>query len=367
MSEDITFRAALNNLVPYEPGKPISEVKDELKLDDVIKLASNEYAYPPFDAAREAIIESISELNRYPDGSCAILKEKLSKILQFPKENIAIGNGSNEIIRIIAMSMVEPEDEVIMATPSFIIYPTVTKLMGGICKEVSLKNFRHDLTAMLGKVTDRTRIVFICNPNNPTGTIVYRDEVDAFLQELPGHVLPVFDEAYFEFVEDKNFPDGLDYFRQGRQVAVLRTFSKIYSLAGCRIGYCVAPKEVVEAINKVRDPFNVNVLAQTAAAVSLDYQDEVEKRKTLNSESKRYLYQELEKLSISYVPSESNFIFVNVKENSRDIFGRLLREGVIVRSGDIFGPEYSTYIRVTIGNPEENERFIRSLAKVLKK
>jgi histidinol-phosphate aminotransferase len=365
MAEDLAFREELSALSPYEPGKPISEVKEELNLEDVIKLASNESPYPPFEAAQKAIVQAMGELNRYPDGACTALKRKLGPFLGFPVENIAIGNGSNELIRIIAMALISGGDEVVMATPSFVIYPTVTKLMGGKCREVELRDFRHDLPAMLKEVTDRTRIVFVCNPNNPTGTIVYRDELDAFLDSLPARVLPVLDEAYFEFVEDPKFPDGLDYFREGRNVVVLRTFSKIYGLAGCRIGYAVGSKQIVDAINKVRDPFNVNVLAQAAALASLDEQDEVERRKKLNLEAKKYLYDELDGMAVPFVPSQSNFIFVRVGQNSRDVFNRLLREGVIVRSGDAFG--YDSYIRVTIGSPAENAKFVSALRKVLRK
>lgn len=365
MAEEPAFREELGNLAAYEPGKPISEVKEELNLEEVIKLASNESPYRPFEVAQKAIAEAMGELNRYPDGACTALKRRLASFLGFPVENIAIGNGSNELIRIIAMALVNRGDEAVMATPSFVIYPTVTKLMGGKCREVNLRDFRHDLPAMLKEVNDRTRIVFVCNPNNPTGTIVYRDELSAFLDALSSRVLPVLDEAYFEFVEDPKFPDGLDYFREGRNVVVLRTFSKIYGLAGCRIGYAVASKEVVNAINKVRDPFNVNLLAQAAALASLDEQGEVERRKKLNLEGKKYLYGELDRLGAPWVPSESNFIFVDVKENSRDVFNRLLKEGVIVRSGDIFG--YDTFIRVTVGAPKENTKFISALEKVLGK
>lgn len=365
MAGEPVFREELNNLAAYEPGKPISEVKAELKLEEVVKLASNESPYPPFEVAQKAIVEAMTELNRYPDGACTALKQKLSTFLGFPAENIMIGNGSNELIRILAMALINPNDEAVMATPSFIIYLTVTKLMGGKCREVPLKDFRHDLPAMLREVNDRTRIVFVCNPNNPTGTIVYREELTSFLDALPPRVLPVLDEAYFEFVEDPKFPNGIDYFREGRNVVVLRTFSKIYGLAGCRIGYAVASKEIVGAINKVRDPFNVNLLAQAAAHASLDEQGEVTRRKKLNSEGKKYLCKELDRLGLPWAPSEANFIFVNVLENSRDVFNRLLREGVIVRSGDIFG--YDTFIRVTMGAPEENAKFIRALQKVLGK
>lgn len=362
--EDIT-RPELADLVPYSPGKPIDEVKRELGLETVIKLASNESPLPPFPEALEALRAAMYELNRYPDGSCYLLKTKLSAALNIPFANLIIGNGSNELIRLIAQAILQPGDEVVAATPSFVVYPTVTKIMNGILKEVPLKNHRHDLEAMLQQVTAKTKIIFICNPNNPTGTIVHQLEVDEFMERIPHSILVVFDEAYFEYVEDSSFARGFKYFREGRNVAVLRTFSKIYSLAGCRIGYGVMPEYLTSCLNKIREPFNVNSLAQAVALASLDNQQEVAIRVKANSENKKYLYAGFERLGLPYIPSEGNFILVDLKSDSREIFKRLLAEGVIVRTGDIFGPAYRTFCRVTIGTREENEKLITALEKVL--
>jgi len=358
------FRPEVDSLPPYESGKPISEVKAELKLEEVIKLASNESPYPPFPQAMEAMKGVLSELNRYPDAGCAVLRRKLADFLQVPEKNIMVGNGSNELEQLLAMAVLNPGDEVIMADITFLLYTTVTKLMGGVCRKVPLRDFRHDLKAMLAQINERTKMVFICNPNNPTGTIVYEEEVEEFLEKVPSHVLVVFDEAYSEFVEDARYPQGLKYFRQGKNVVILRSFSKMYSMAGCRIGYGVSSLEVVEAVNKVRVPFAVNTLAQAAAVASLDCQDEVARRKKLNSEGKQYLYQELRQLGVKYIPTEANFVFMDVGQSGRAIFEKLLRHGVIVRTGDIFG--YDTGIRVSIGTPEENRKFIRALDAVLK-
>lgn len=362
--KDIT-RPELKELIPYSPGKPIDEVKRELGLEEVIKLASNESPLPPFREAIEAVKQALDELNRYPDGSGYLLKNKLSSILDVPFSNLAIGNGSNELIRLIAQTILDPGDEVIAATPSFVVYPTVAKLMKATLREVPLSEHRHDLPSMLSKMTDKTKLIFICNPNNPTGTIVYKDEVDEFLQGVPDDLLVVFDEAYFEYIEDGRFPNGIDYFRQDKNVAVLRTFSKVYSLAGCRVGYGVMPEYLVSALDRIREPFNVNSPAQAAALACLDDQGEVLERIKLNQQNKQYLYTEFKRLDLPYIPSEANFILVDLKQDSKEVFKRLLAEGVIVRTGDIFGPGYRTFCRITIGNRQENEKLIQALEKVL--
>jgi histidinol-phosphate aminotransferase len=355
----------LKELIPYSPGKPIDEVKRELGLEKVIKLASNESPLPPFPETLEAVEQALAELNRYPDGSCYLLKNQLSDHLDIPEKNLAVGNGSNELIRLIAQAILVPGDEVIAAAPSFVVYPTVTKMMNGKIIEVPLDQHRHDLPAMSAKISDQTKIIFICNPNNPTGTIVYKDEVDEFLKSVSDDIMVVFDEAYFEYVEDGRFPDGIDYFRQDRNVAVLRTFSKIYSLAGCRIGYGIVPEYLIDVLDRIREPFNVNALSQAAALASLGDRKEVAARVKSNAENKKYLYAGFERLGLSYVPSEANFILVDVKMDSKECFQKLLADGVIVRTGDIFGPGYGTFCRITIGTREENETLIEALEKVL--
>ncbi len=360
------IRPEIKNLTPYVPGKPIDEVKRELNLKTVIKLASNESPYPPFPQAIEAVKNAIIGVNRYPDTDAFYLKRALAEFYNVSEKNIALGNGSNELLRLVAQSLLEPGDETIAGIPSFVVYPTITKMMGGKIKEVNLKDYRLDLETMKKEINPKTKIIFLCNPNNPTGTIVYREEVNDFLQDLPEEVLIVFDEAYFEYVEDANFPNGMDYFREGRNVAVFRTFSKIYSLAGCRIGYAIMSEELVEAVNKAREPFNVNSLAQVAALASLKAQDEVKRRSSLNLQNKKYLYEKLDDLGIKYIPSQANFILIDLKKDCNQVFNALLKEGVIVRTGEIFGSGYETFIRVTIGTREENKKFIEALEKVLK-
>ncbi|MDO8885297.1 histidinol-phosphate transaminase [Candidatus Oleimmundimicrobium sp.] len=359
------LRSELDILKSYSPGKPISDVKRELGLKEVIKLASNESPYPPFPEAIEAIWSARNEAYRYPDSGCVELKNKLASFLDVLESNLMIGNGSNELLRLLAQVCLNPGDEVIMANPSFIVYPTVTKIMNGVCREIPLKNHKHDLVKILDAVNDKTKIVFICNPNNPTGTIVTKTEVEDFLRNVPDGVMVVFDEAYFEYVDNKNYPNGLDYFSEDKQIVVLRTFSKIYGLAGCRIGYGIASRSIVSAVNKIREPFNVNHLAQVAAMASLGCKNQVKERKKLNLEQKFYLYKAFDEMGLDYVKSEANFILVDVKKDSREVFDKLLYKGIIIRTGNIFGLDYEDYIRVTIGTPEENKKFIKALREVL--
>lgn len=356
-------RQELEILQPYKPGKPIFEVKRELGIDEIVKLASNESNLPPFPSAIKAMEEAIRSVNEYPDGGCVLLKETLVPFMDVSEENIMVGNGSNELIRLLAMAILNPGDEVIFADPSFVVYPTVTRMMNATAKVIPLKDFRHDLPAMKSAINKRTKLIFICNPNNPTGTIVYEDEVDQIMEDIPEDILVVFDEAYYEFVEDPGFANGMKYFRNGQLVAVLRTFSKIYSLAGCRIGYGVAPDFLVSAVNKIREPFNVNQVAQAGALASLDNQDEVRRRIAINKEGKEYLYKELAELGVGFVPTEANFMFIDIKQGCQEVFKKLLKEGIIVRTGDIFG--FPTTLRVTIGTQSDNEKFIAALRKVL--
>ncbi|MDI6799134.1 MAG: histidinol-phosphate transaminase [Actinomycetota bacterium] len=358
------FRKELEALRPYSPGKPIADVKRELGLSEVIKLASNESPTPPLQAAVEAIASASLGINRYPDGACLDLKSALSRHLEVEESTIIVGNGSNELIRLLAQAVLNSGDEVVMASPSFVVYPTVSLMMNAHPVEVSLTGHRHDLAAMRSAITEKTKMVFICNPNNPTGTIVSRSEVEEFLNGTPDHVMVVFDEAYFEYVDDPDFASGLKYFSPSGGVVVLRTFSKIFGLAGLRIGYGVAPKEVVTYLDKIREPFNVNSLAQVGALASLREKEEVATRKTDNLAGLKFLSKALSEMGFEAVPSSANFLLVDVKEDSKEVFGRLLKKGVIVRSGEIFGEAYTNFIRVTVGSPEENKKFILALKEV---
>jgi len=358
------IRRGLDDIKPYEPGRPIELVEKELGITEAIKLASNESPYGPFPQVVEAMKEALLGVNRYPDGGSTFLRERVAEKLDVPTSQVIIGNGSNELLRLLANVLLNPEDNAVMADPSFIVYPTVVKLMHARPILVPLKNHRHDLEAMADAIDENTKIIFICNPNNPTGTIVTKDEVDRFMERVPDNLVVVFDEAYFELVKDKEYPNGLDYLNGNKQVVVLRTFSKVHGLAGLRIGYGIAPEFIVKAINKVREPFNVTSVAQAGALRSLDCDAEVEERSRLNSKGLQYLYNEFERLNLKYVTSYANFVLVDIGMEDRQAAQELMKKGIIVRSGDIFG--YPNYFRVSIGTPEENRKFIGELEDLLK-
>lgn len=356
-------RPNIRDLVPYVPGKPIEEVEREYGITDIIKLASNENPLGPSPKALAAMRSAIENVRLYPDGSCYQLVQRLARHWNVPADHIAVGNGSDEILHYLGVAYLRPGDEVVHAHPSFVRYESAAVLNEARCIAVPLKHYTHDLDAMAGAVTDRTRLVFVCNPNNPTGTMNTQAEVDRLLDRLPDQVLVVLDEAYYEYVDSPDYPDSLGYVRDGRNVVVLRTFSKIYALAGLRVGYAIARPEIIWAIHQVREPFNVNSIAQAAALASLDDPDQVERARRVNLEGRAYLYAACERLGLPCVPTQANFVFMDVKADSRAVFQGLLRRGVIVRTGDIFG--MPTHIRVTIGTPEENARFVRALEEVL--
>lgn len=362
----IDFRKCILDIKPYTPGKPIEEVERELGLTNVIKMASNENPLGPSLKAVEAMQKFATKVNIYPDGNCYYLKQELAGQLGVTEDNLIVGNGSDEVIKLLAEAYINPGDEVIMATPSFSEYLYATQLMGGKMIMIPVDDtYTHDLKAMLEAVTDKTKVIFICNPNNPTGTMVSKEQIDKFLDQVPDNILVVLDEAYAEYVEDKKYPDSVQYVKSGKNVIVLRTFSKIYALSGLRIGYGIASKEIIELINRVREPFNVNSMAQTAALASLKDKEHLENSFKANSEGKQYLYKEFEKMGLNYVPTQTNFIFVDIGVDCKEAFQALMKKGVIIRTGDIFGEP--TFIRVTIGKPEENERFIKALKEVLNK
>lgn len=356
-------RAEIFAIKPYVPGKPIDEVKREIGLEDIIKMASNENPLGPSPLAVQAIRQMVDQLHLYPDSNCYYLKEKLASINNINSTGVVIGNGSDELFKLISESFLNKDDEIIYGDPSFSEYEFAARIMGATCTGVPLKNFTHDLDAMLAAVNPKTKLIYICNPNNPTGTTVSAAEIDRFMAKVPDHVLVIFDEAYYEYVENREYTSGLKYVQEGRNAIVFRTFSKIYGLAALRIGYGLTTPDIAGAIERVTEPFNVNSVAQVGALAALEDSPHIKNSQELNAEGKQYLYQQFEEMGLKYVPTEANFIFVNTNKDSQDVFKALLQEGVIIRSGDIFG--YPEFIRVTIGTPEQNERFIHSLKKVL--
>jgi histidinol-phosphate aminotransferase len=338
---------------PYIPGKPIEELERELGISNSIKLASNENPLGPSPAAIAAIKDSFGDLNRYPDGAGYYLKKALAEKFSVAEDELILGNGSNELLDIAVRTFMQKGDEAVMATPSFVVYSMAVQAVGGKPVQVQLRNFTHDLVSMAAAISTRTKMVFIANPNNPTGTINTKGEFQALMEAVPDSVLVVLDEAYFEYVANPDYADSMKYLRSKKNVLILRTFSKIYGLAGLRIGYGIAKPEVLNDMNRLREPFNTNTIAQRAALGALNDSVHISHSKNINEAGKTYLYSELDSLGVKYVRTEANFLYIPV-EKAVDVYERLLRSGVIIRP---MGPNA---IRVTIGLPEENRRFIES-------
>lgn len=351
-------------IAPYEPGKPIEELERELGIQNAVKLASNENPLPPSDRIQRAIVAALPHLNRYPDGSGFYLRQALARRHSVAAEQVVLGNGSNELIELIVRGFLRPGEEAVVPHPSFVVYPMIVQAVGGGRLVVPLRDFRLDLEEMARAVTPSTKLVFIANPNNPTATMVTADEVARFMASIPETVIVVFDEAYVEFAMGPDFPDSLAYMREGRKVFVLRTFSKASSLAGLRVGYGIAAREAVALLHRIRQPFNVNALAQVAALAALEDESQILECVRMNEAGRRFLYDEFAALGLTYVPSRANFILVDVGRSAHDVYQRLLREGVIVRPLTSFGME--TALRVTIGTPQENRRLITALQSCLK-
>ena len=358
------FRPALASVVPYEPGKPVEEVQRELGLERVVKLASNEGPYGPFPEALEALQRGLPELNRYPDGGAWALRTALAERHDVRFEEVAVGAGSDGLVDCLSQAVLDPDDEIVCGWPSFPSYAIYAVKMGGVPRRVPLHDYRYDLEAMLEAVGERTKLVYVCHPNNPTGTMNTRAELDAYFDRVPEHVLTVIDQAYFEYVEHPEYPDGIEeYVKSGRRVLVLRTFSKIYGLAGLRVGYGVADASVVTAMSKTRRAFDVTSQAQAAALASLDAAGELARRRRLNAEAIGEVENVLREHGLEPVgPAVGNFLYADVGENARPLFEELLRLGVIVRPLAGFGAQGG--IRVTVGTAGENVFFAGALTRV---
>ena len=351
----------IRNLVPYQPGKPIEELERELGIKGAIKLASNENPLGASRKAIEAIRGYIGKIHRYPDGGGFYLRRALAKKWEVSEDAIVLGNGSNEIIELLVRTFVSPDDNAVVSENTFSVYRLIMTAANGDVITVPMKDDRYDLKKMAGQVDSRTRLVFIANPNNPTGTIVTTEEVEDFMKNIPEDVLVAFDEAYAEYVTASSFPETLNYLRSGRNVAILRTFSKIYGLAGLRIGYGLTTVGIAEMLNRVRQPFNTNAIAQVGALAALNDVYHVEESRRINNEGKEFIYKEFDLMGISYLPTEANFIYFQAGANGGAIFNAMLKEGIIIRH--IAGSN----LRVTIGLPEENRRFVEAMRKVLGK
>jgi histidinol-phosphate aminotransferase len=346
------LRVALDGLVPYEPGKPVEEVQRELGLDRVVKLASNEGPFGPFPAARDALDRAGGELNRYPDGGCYRLRAALAELHDVRFGEVAVCAGADAVIGCICQATLDPGDEIVTGWPSFVTYVLDPLKLGATPVRVPLADDAFDLQGLLGAITPRTKLVFVATPNNPTGTMTSRQELDAYFDAVPDHVLTVLDQAYFEYVDNPDYPDAIaEYAKQGRRAIVLRTFSKIYGLAGLRVGYGVGPEDVITAIGKVRRPFDVGTPAQEAALASIGDTRELERRRSVNREAMSALRQVLAGAGLTHAePAVANFVFVDVGDAAA-LAAALLRQGVVVRPMAPFGAPEA--LRITAGTPEE--------------
>jgi histidinol-phosphate aminotransferase len=358
------FRPAIAGLVPYEPGKPVEEVQRELGVERVVKLASNEGQFGPMPGAIEAIERGIRDCNRYPDSGAYRLMVALAEKHGVEPERVALAAGADAVLMYLCLATLDPGDEVVFGWPSFSSYLLDTIKMGATPVQVPLADDAHDLEAILAAIGPRTKLVLVANPNNPTGTMVGRAELDAYFARVPDHVLTVLDEAYFEYVDETDYPDGIEEYlkRDGRRVLVLRTFSKIYGLAALRVGYGIGPPDVVGAIRKVRNAFDVTQPAQDAALASLGEADEVRRRREVTAQGRAQLQELCAGLPVRVAPRPvANFLFVDTGRETEPLFDALLREGVIVRPLRPFGAPEA--IRVTVGTAEENELFGAALSR----
>ncbi|MFL6569954.1 MAG: histidinol-phosphate transaminase [Chthoniobacterales bacterium] len=352
----------LRDLSVYEPGKPIEETARELgaEASSIIKLASNENPLGASPKAREAMVCALESAHLYPDGGAFYVRAALSAKLGLPADHIILGNGSNEIIEFIGHAFLHPDSEVITPEHAFVAYKLVAKLFGATTKEIPAPNFQQDLNSILAAITPQTRAIFIANPNNPTGTLVPQQAIDEFMRSVPGHVVVMFDEAYYEYVDHP--PDTLKYVREGRDVIVLRTFSKIHGLASLRLGYGIARPELIGVLQKTREPFNVNGLAQAAAIAALADDAHQRRTKEITDEGRAYLQDQFAKMNLPFVPSAGNFVLVKVGDGAA-IFRDLLERKIIVRA--LKGYNLPEWVRISVGTMEQNQACIAALKEVL--
>lgn len=353
----------VQGLHPYEAGKPVEELERELGIRDIIKLASNENPLGPSDKAMAAVQQALKDTTRYPDSSGFRLKAALQRHYGLASDQLTLGNGSNDVLELIARAFLQPGDEVIFSQYAFAVYPIVTQACGAHAVVTPAQDFGHDLQAMAAAISDRTRLIFIANPNNPTGTALMHDELAVFLAAVPQHVIVVLDEAYTEYVEAGAALNGFDYVERYPNLIVCRTLSKAYGLAALRVGYCISHPQVADVLNRVRQPFNVNSLALAAAVAALADEAYLTESRQLNLDGMRQLERGFSELGLQWIPSRGNFIAVDLGRDAGPVYQGLLRAGVIVRP--VAGYEMPNHLRVSIGLQAENQRFLEALAGVL--
>jgi histidinol-phosphate aminotransferase len=364
MNAHYIANSGVQKIKPYVPGKPIEEVKQEFGLDKVIKMASNENCYGASETAKQAIRELTEQIHLYPHSLSSDFREKLSQLLQVDTEMITVGNGADGVLHNLGMTIVDQEDEFIIPETTFPLYSSIVRAMRGTVVTSRMDGLSIDTDDILERITDRTKAIFFCNPNNPTGDALPADRVHEFLKQVPDHILVVIDEAYIDFADRESTPESIRLFLSGmNNLFIIRTLSKIYGLAGVRLGYGIGDTELISLINRVKPPFDVSSIAQKAGVAALS--DEQFRRYTLEktNEEKRYFYSELTEMGLTWVPSQTNFILIDTGVDSKAVFENLQKHGIIIRPGKNFG--LPTHIRVTLGTHEENVQFFEAFKKVL--
>lgn len=360
----IEARNFVERIRPYKPGKPIEEVIRELNLKgEIVKLASNENPLGTSQLALRAMKRALSESFLYPDDNCFYLRKKLAETFDVSQENIIVGNGSVEILPLITLAYLGSDHSAIVSKGSFIWYKIAVNIAAGELIEVPLKNYAHDLEAMLNAIKSNTRLIFIDNPINPTGTIVTQDELEEFFTQVPDNILVVLDEAYYEYIDNPLYPHSFKYLKEDKNIIILRTFSKIYGLAGARLGYGFADNKIIANLMKLRISFNVNRISQVAGIAALDDHEHVKKGCSLNKAGKEFLYDAYKRLGLFYIPSYGNFIFVDFGIDSTTVFETLQKHGIITRTIKEYG--FPNALRITIGTEKQNSRLIKTLEKIL--
>lgn len=354
----------LEKIVPYEPGKPAETLRRELGLSEIIKLASNESPLGPPKGSVAAMQEALTNVNRYPDDSYHDIKELISGKFDVPASNITMGAGSAELIIYSARALLGHHDWAVISEQTFILYWLAVQSINGNLIRVPLKEYRYNLPSMSAAIGEKVKLVFIANPNNPTGTMITSSEMDEFMDSIPDHVVVVYDEAYREYIDNPDYPDPMKYYRRGDKIIILRTFSKMFALAGLRVGYAIANDNITDALKRVRMPFNVSTVAAAAAKAALEDDEHVRRSKEINDEGMQYLTGELQALDLEVIPSVTNFILVDMKRDSMELFNKLQKEGVIVRPMAAFG--MPSALRISIGMPEENKALVKALKATLK-
>lgn len=360
-----TAKPNLRSVKNYQPGKPIEELEREYGVKNAVKMASNENALGPSPKAVAAMARALPSVHRYPDGGCHALRQKLSKLLKVSTESLIFGNGSDEILVMAVRTFAGPGDEIVIADPTFLIYEIAGQVENARIVKVPMKDFRYDLGAMAGKINDKTKLVFIANPDNPVGTYVPEKALVSFLKTVPDHVVVVLDEAYCEFaLEHKDYPRSLKLIDEFPNLIIARTFSKAYGLSGLRIGYAVARPDIIYALGKVKEPFNVNLLAQAAAVAALDDRTHLSRTLSMVAAGRASITAACKSMGLRMVETATNFVLIDLGRDASPAYEALLRKGVIVRPMGVWG--LKTFIRVTIGKPAENKRFIQALKESLK-